>query len=153
VIEYRENVFCPRMKEFNDHSEIPIQPSTQHCHLIAHDGSTFNANDSPSFSWKKAGLEWLKAKSKGKGMSEFLCGCVMGGKRSRLHIKYGTGGSDDCWWNAENMVVQAEKAINKAFPGDTAVFGQSNEPSAGRKADPCPLLLNFSRQIIIIIQA
>ena len=89
-------------------------------------------------------------------MSEFLCGCVMGRKRSRLHIKYGTGRSDDCWWNAENMVAQAEKAIdifNKAFPGDTAVFGQSNEPSAGKKADPCPLLLDFSRRIIIIIQA
>ncbi|KAN0068321.1 hypothetical protein V8E54_013517 [Elaphomyces granulatus] len=49
--------------------------------LIAYYESTFNTNDSPSFSWKKAGSDLLKAKSKGKGMSEYLCGCVMGRKQ------------------------------------------------------------------------
>ena len=44
-------------------------------------------------------------------------------------IKYGSGRSDDGWWNAEKMVIQAKKAIdifNKAFPGDIAVFAFDN---------------------------
>jgi hypothetical protein len=66
-------------------------------------------NDSTSYSWKKAGIAWLKPKSKGKGIiiSEFLCAT-----HRRLHyldnssgspkvvyttevIKYSSGTSDD----------------------------------------------------------
>lgn len=70
-------------------------------------------------------------------VSEFLCAA-----HGRLHcverhekvyateiIKYGSGRSDDGWWNAEKMVIQAKKAIgifNKAFPGDVAVFAFDN---------------------------
>jgi hypothetical protein len=56
---------------------------TRCCHLIIHDESSiFNTTDSPSFSWKKAGSEWSKPKSKGKGVmvSEFLCAA-----HGRLH--------------------------------------------------------------------
>jgi hypothetical protein len=77
----------------------------------------------------------LKPKSKGKGImvSEFLCAaqerlncCDEQGEKEYVTeiIKYGSGNSDDGWWNAEKMVKQAEKAIaifNKAFPGDIAV--------------------------------
>ena len=62
--------------------------------LIAHDESTFNTNDSPSFSWKKAGSDWLKAKSKGKGMSEYLCGCVMGRKQEGVTTASGSPGKE-----------------------------------------------------------
>jgi len=37
--------------------------------------------------------------------------------------------SDDGWWNAEKMVIQAKEAIdifNKAFPGNIAVFAFDN---------------------------
>jgi hypothetical protein len=76
-------------------------------HLVTHDESTFDANDSKSYSWMKAGTEWLKPKSKGKGImvSEFLCAA-----QGRLHyvdeqekvyateiIKYGSGRNDDGW--------------------------------------------------------
>jgi hypothetical protein len=119
--------------------------------LVTHDESTFNANDSTSYSWKKAGTEWLKPKSKGKGImiSEFLCAA-----HGRLHylddssgspevvyatevIKYGSGKSDDGWWNAEKMVEQTKKAISifeKAFSGDIAVFAFDNSSGHACKA-------------------
>ena len=139
------------LREFNDDGEIPIQPppapSTRRRHLVTHDESTFNANDSPSYSWKKAGSEWLKPKSKGKGImvSEFLCAahgrlhCVEEGEKAYATeiIKYGSGRSDDGWWNAEKMVIQAKKAIdifNKAFPGDVAVFAFDNSSGHACKA-------------------
>ena len=101
------------MREFDDTGEVlpqlPLPPSTRHRHLVTHDESTFNANDSTSHSWKKGKMEWLKPKSKGKGIivSEFLC--MM---QERLHhineswsvpekiyateiIKYNSGKSDD----------------------------------------------------------
>jgi hypothetical protein len=51
--------------------------------------------------------------------------------------KYGSGSSDDGWWNAEKMVKQTEKAItifNKAFPGDIAVFAFDNSSGHACKA-------------------
>jgi hypothetical protein len=124
------------LREFDDGEILPqllLLPNTRHCRLITHDESTFNANDSASYSWKKAGLEWLKPESRGKGImvSEFLCAA-----HGRLHyvdksqgvpeskyateiIKYGSGRSDDGWWDAEKMVVQVKKALaifDKAFP-------------------------------------
>ena len=139
------------LREFNDDGEIPIQrppaPSTRRRHLVTHDESTFNANDSPSYGWKKAGSEWLKPKSKGKGImvSEFLCAahgrlhCVEEGEKvyATEIIKYGSGRSYDGWWNAEKMVIQAKKAIdifNKAFPGDVAVFAFDNSSGHACKA-------------------
>jgi hypothetical protein len=79
-------------------------------------------------------------------VSEFLCAA-----QGRLHccdeqggneyvteiIKYGSGKSDDGWWNAEKMVKQAEKAIaifNKAFPEDIAVFAFDNSSGHACKA-------------------
>ena len=61
------------MREYDDAVEIAFQPplpsNTRRRHLVTHDESTFNANDSASFSWKKEGTEWLKPKSKGKGIT------------------------------------------------------------------------------------
>ena len=185
IVEYREKVFCPRMKvssrqwlflryfklillqeifktlrEFDDSGEIlldhPLPPNTKRRHLVTHDESTFNANDSTSYSWKKAGTEWLKPKSRGKGImvSDFLCAAY-----GRLHyidesqssdsraipkkifatevIKYGSGKNDDGWWNAEKMIEQTKKAIaifNQAFPGDVAVFAFDNSSGHACKA-------------------
>ena len=140
------------MREYDDAGEIalpsPLPPNTRRRHLVTHDESTFNANDSASFSWKKEGTEWLKPKSKGKGImvSEFLCAAQgrlncrdeEGGKEYITEIiKYGSGSSDDGWWNAEKMVKQTEKAItifNKAFPGDIAVFAFDNSSGHACKA-------------------
>lgn len=99
------------MRGYNDDGEIPLQtpllPEMPRRHLVTHDESTFDANDSKSYSWMKAGTEWLKPKSKGKGImvSEFLCAA-----QGRLHyvdeqekvyateiIKYGSGRNDDGW--------------------------------------------------------
>ena len=52
-------------------------------------------------------------------------------------IKYGSGRSDDGWWNAEKMVEQTKKAIaifNKSFPGDIAVFAFDNSSGHACKA-------------------
>ncbi|KAA8893849.1 hypothetical protein FN846DRAFT_787332, partial [Sphaerosporella brunnea] len=77
VVEYRDKVFCPRMKviyetlrEYNDNGEVVKQLPifSKRRHLVTHDESTFNANDGSSFSWKKEGSEWLKPKSRGKGI-------------------------------------------------------------------------------------
>ena len=79
-------------------------------------------------------------------VSEFLCAvqgrlnCCdeQGGKEYVTEIiKYGSGNSDDGWWNAEKMVKQTEKAIatfNKAFPGDIAVFAFDNSSGHACKA-------------------
>ena len=79
-------------------------------------------------------------------VSEFLCAAQgrlnccdeQGGKEYVTEIiKYGSGNSDDGWWNAEKMVKQAEKAIaifNKAFPGDIAVFAFDNSSGHACKA-------------------
>ena len=139
------------LREYNDDGEIPtstpLEPGSRRRHLVTHDESTFNANDSTSYSWKKVGVEWLKPKSKSKGImvSEFLCAA-----QGRLHciddqqevyateiIKYGSGTNDDGWWNAEKMVNQTEKAIsifNKAFPDDIAVFAFDNSSGHACKA-------------------
>ena len=122
---------------------------TKRCHLITHDESTFNANDSPSYSWKKAGSEWLKPKARGKGLmvSEFLCAAhgrlsyFDEHQKNRVYateiLKYGNGSSDDGWWNAEKMVEQVKKAIrifDKAFPEDTAIFAFDNSSGHACKA-------------------
>ena len=82
-------------------------------------------------------------------MSEFLCAA-----QGRLHhidesrgvpekvyateiIKYGSGKSDDGWWDAEKMVEQTKKAIaifNKASHGDIAVFAFDNSSGHACKA-------------------
>jgi hypothetical protein len=52
-------------------------------------------------------------------------------------IKYGSGKSDDGWWNAEKMVEQTKKAIaifEKAFPDDIAVFAFDNSSGHACKA-------------------
>ncbi len=52
-------------------------------------------------------------------------------------IKYGSGKSDDGWWNAEKMVEQTRKAIrvfNHAFPDDIAVFAFDNSSGHACKA-------------------
>jgi len=148
-------VIFETLREFDDTGEVspqlPLPPSTRRRHLVTHDESTFNANDSTSHSWKKAGTEWLKPKSKGKGIivSEFLCAA-----QGRLHhidesrgvpekvyateiIKYGSGKSDDGWSDAEKMVEQTKKAIaifNKASHGDIAVFAFDNSSGHACKA-------------------
>jgi hypothetical protein len=138
--------------EYDDTGEIalqsPLPPNTRRRQLVTHDESTFNADDSASFSWKKEGTEWLKPKSKGKGIMEFLCAAQgrlnccdeEGGKEYITEIiKYGSVSSDDGWWklwNAEKMVKQTEKAItifNKAFPGDITVFAFVYLQSLGSK--------------------
>ena len=96
-------------------------------------------------------MEWLKPKSKGKGImvSEFLC-TVQGrlhhideswGEPEKVYateiIKYGSGKSDDGWWDAEKMVEQTKKAIaifNKASHGDIAVFAFDNSSGHACKA-------------------
>jgi hypothetical protein len=139
------------LREYNDDGEIalenPLLTEPLRRYLVTHDESTFNANDSTSFSWKKNGIEWIKPKSRGKGImvSEFLCAA-----QGRLHcideqqkmyateiIKYGSGRSDDGWWNAEKMVEQTKRAItifNKAFPRDIAVFAFDNSSGHACKA-------------------
>jgi hypothetical protein len=79
-------------------------------------------------------------------VSEFLCAA-----QGRLHyvddeqqkvyateiIKYGSGRSDDGWWNADKMVEQTKKAIailDKAFPGDIGVFAFDNSSGHACKA-------------------
>jgi len=52
-------------------------------------------------------------------------------------IKYGSGKSDDGWWNAEKMVAQTQKAIQiflKAYPNDIAVFAFDNSSGHAYKA-------------------
>lgn len=105
------------------------------------------------FTWKKAGTEWLRPKSRGKGLmiSEFLTaahGRLHYWKRSRDQpavkleaceiIKYGTGKGDEGWWTAEKMVNQViEKAIpifEMAFPHCIAVFAFDNSSGHACKA-------------------
>jgi len=139
------------LREYNDIGEIPksVPIFTRRRHLITHDKSTFNANDSPSYSWKKNGSEWLKPKSKGKGLmvSEFLCAvqgrlsCWDLQHQKQVYateiIKYGSGKFDEDWWNAEKKVEQTKKAIqifNTAFPDDIAVFAFDNSSGHACKA-------------------
>ena len=115
------------LQEFDDDGDILPQPllpfGTRRHHLVNHDESTVNANDSTSYSWKKVGSEWLKPKSKGKGIivSDFLCATYR-----RIHyidhdsskpvyateiIKYGSRKNDASWWDAKKMVEQTKKTI------------------------------------------
>lgn len=160
VVDYRQNVFCPRMqellvtlREYDDSREIPkdLPPGTKRRHLVTHDESTFNANDGSLYSWKIAGQEWLKPKSRGKGLmvSEFLLAadgrlaCNAGDDEltGRIYasetIQYGSGKNDDGWWNAEKMIAQTKKAINifnKSHPDDIAVFAFDNSSGHACKA-------------------
>jgi len=80
-------------------------------------------------------------------VSEFLCAAI--GRLSYYDddcrkcvyatevIKYGSGTSDDGWWNAERMVEQTRKTIrifNRAFPNDIAVFAFDNSSGHACKA-------------------
>jgi len=99
----------------------------------------------------------LKPKSRGKGLmvSEFLLAASgrlrYFDKDIKEHIyateiiKYGSGKSDDGWWNAEKMVAQTQKAIQifqKAYPNDIAVFSFDN---SSRHACKAPVALVASR--------
>jgi hypothetical protein len=147
------------LREYDDNGEItkPFPVITKRRHLVTHDESMFNANDGSSFSWKKEGCEWLKPKSRGKGImvSDFLCAVV--GRltywdeetQEKVYateiIKYGSSKSDEGWWNAEKMVEQTKKAIeifDKAFPGNIAVFAFDNSSGHACKA---PDALNTNR--------
>jgi hypothetical protein len=65
-----------------------------------------------------------------------------------------TGRSDDCWWNAEKMVVQAKKAVdifNKVFfSRGHRMFGQSNEPGGKLILALC-CSISLSKHDLIII--
>src|SRR3954449_7001538 len=147
------------MREYDDDGEIKkdFPPTTKWYILVTHDESTFHANDSSSYTWKKKGLEWLRPKSRGKGLmvSDFLTAAI---GRLRLHdqntqheeyaceiIQYGSGHSDDGWWDSECMIKQVrDKAIpifEKAFPGDTALFLFDNSSGHACKA-PDALVAN-----------
>jgi transposase len=119
--------------------------------LVTHDESTFNANDDNPYSWKKKGTQKLKSKSRGKGLmvSEFLC--AAGGRLSNYNketavrdyateiFKYGSGKSDEGWWDSKKMLKQVlEKAIpifEKQYPGHIAVFAFDNSSGHACKAD------------------
>jgi hypothetical protein len=139
------------LREYDDSGQIfkSVPIFSKRRHLVTHDESTFNANDGSSYSWKKGGSEWLKPKSRGKGImiSDFLCAAIgrlsyydnTEGKRvyATEIIKYGSGKSDEGWWNAEKMVEQTRKAIdifNTAFPNDIAVFAFDNSSGHACKA-------------------
>jgi hypothetical protein len=139
------------LREYDDNGELlkPLPVHAKRRQFVTHDESTFNANDSSPYSWKKNGSEWLKPKSRGKGLmvSDFLCAAL--GRLSHFDeekgetiyateiIKYGSTKGDDGWWNAEKMVEQTKKAIkifNKAFPDDIAVFAFDNSSGHACKA-------------------
>jgi len=119
--------------------------------LVTHDESTFNANDDNPYSWKKKGTQKLKSKSWGKGLmvSEFLC--AAGGRLSTFNketktqdyateiFKYGSGKSDEGWWDSKKMLMQVlEKAIpifERQYPGHVAVFAFDNSSGHACKAD------------------
>lgn len=80
-------------------------------------------------------------------VSEFLCAAI--GRLSYFDhanketvyateiVKYGSGKSDEGWWNAEKMVQQTQKAIeifNNVFPDDIAVFAFDNSSGHACKA-------------------
>src|SRR5690606_4251716 len=81
VVEYRENVFLPKWKEFsrrfvifNENGlgewEFPteLKIGEKPLVLVTHDESTFNANDGKRRLWVENGKMPLRQKSKGKGI-------------------------------------------------------------------------------------
>lgn len=65
-----------------DKAHLPAQ--TKRWYLITHDERTFNVNNSLTCSWEKAGCEWLKPKSRGRGIMVSVIFCAAIGRLSYI---------------------------------------------------------------------
>jgi hypothetical protein len=119
VVEYRQNVFLPAMKEHEHRlvryvigdvekeSDIPPSNFVETWLVIcAHDKMTTQANDGQSMSWVPDGEHKLRKKGAGRGLhqSSIICSTVGHLEEAAHTIEYGK--NYEGYWNGEMFVVQ-----------------------------------------------
>lgn len=118
VIEYRQNVFLPKMKEYaprlvkyvvgDVHKEVEMQlaPGEHKLVVVAHDEMTAQANDGKTMSWVWQGEQPLKKKGVGRGLhqSDVICSTFGWLKDASQTLEYGK--NYDGYWNGELFVKQ-----------------------------------------------
>ncbi|KAG1779490.1 hypothetical protein EV702DRAFT_1195449 [Suillus placidus] len=142
VVEYRQNVFLPAMKEHEHHlvqyivgdveKESDIPPSNfvkTWLVICAHDEMTTQANDGQSMSWVPDGEHKLRKKGAGRGLhqSSIICSTVGHLEEAAHTIEYGK--NYEGYWNGEMFVAQGNlrdkiiPAFKRAHrPGYQALF-------------------------------
>ena len=118
VIEYRQNVFLPKMKEYTSRLvkyvvgdvkkevEMQLAPGERKLVLVAHDEMTAQANDGKTMSWVWQGEQPLKKKGVGRGLhqSDVVCSTFGWLKDASQTLEYGK--NYDGYWNGELFVKQ-----------------------------------------------
>ncbi|KIK24654.1 hypothetical protein PISMIDRAFT_29102 [Pisolithus microcarpus 441] len=146
VVEYRQGVFLPVMKEYERrmvhfdgpdlvHVEPDLFPGEKPIKAYFHDECSFHANDNVSHAWLRPGEQPLRKKGRGRliHVSDFInseSGCLVAGADdgkitwdARKIIYPGANG--DPWWTHENLLHQMKEAIeihNETSPEYQALF-------------------------------
>jgi hypothetical protein len=118
VVEYRQNVFLPKMKEYEPRLvkyvvgdvkkevEMHLAPGERKLVLVAHDEMTAQANNGKTMSWVWQGEQPLKKKGVGRGLhqSDVICSTVGWLKDASQTLEYGK--NYDGYWNGELFIKQ-----------------------------------------------
>ena len=118
VVDYRQNVFLPAMKEYRSRLveykvgdvevEIvkPCNFIERHLVLVSHDEATTQANDGMKEGWVLEGEQPLKKKGAGRGLhqSDVICSTVGWLRKASQTLEYGK--NYDGYWNGELFVKQ-----------------------------------------------
>jgi hypothetical protein len=124
VVEYRQNVFLPKMKEYESRLvkyavgdvgkevEMQLAPGERKLVLVAHDEMTAQANDGKTMSWVWQGEQPLKKKGVGRGLhqSDVICSTVGWLKDASQNLEYGK--NYDGYWNGELFVKQVRVSLS-----------------------------------------
>ncbi|CDO77934.1 hypothetical protein BN946_scf184610.g1 [Trametes cinnabarina] len=156
VVQYRNNVFLPRMAEFEarmDHYDGPdlaltpadLCPGEKKVIALFHDECCFHVNDYKRSAWLPEGATILQKKGKGRliHVSDFIT--AVSGRLVLLDANgeivedarkiIFPGSNGDPWWDMAQLIEQVKRAITifeRAHPGCTAlfVFDQSSAHAA-----------------------
>jgi hypothetical protein len=160
VVNYRQNLFIPKMLEyrkrmtiFSSSSDLTIAPrltdNEKEIVWVVQDECVFASNDARKCVWMEDGKPPIRPKGDGKVImvSEFLCPChgrmKWEGKETTEIIT--PGANNDGYWDNKDVVKQlTEKVIpifNKLHPNKMALFAFDNSTNHQAKAEDA-LIIN-----------
>lgn len=165
VVKYRNETFLPAMIKYKErlrayqvddvNVEIEVEEQSDgnggylpRLVLVAHDESTFNANDDQARTWVYKDEYRLKHKGKGRGImaSEFICSTIGHLKDAGHTIDFGK--AHDGYWCGDDVVKQVLSLCN---PFDRQPFTFTLLSTGARKGNSRVRSSSSSRKSIILV--